>query len=117
MRNERGIAMAICLFVLAMLSGVTAAALSMSRADVLTSKNYRSASQGLEAAEAGIEHAVAIISNPGVINLLNDIINVYSGGTVPFASTPNPMALNTSFSYRVNVYSYNHATNGLAGLP
>ena len=53
-RNERGIAMAICLFVLAALSGITVAALSMSHSDIVTSRNYRSASQSLAAAEAGI---------------------------------------------------------------
>jgi hypothetical protein len=37
--------MAICLFVLAALSGLTVAALSMSRSDIVTSRNYRSASQ------------------------------------------------------------------------
>jgi hypothetical protein len=108
--------MAICLFAMATLSGLTAAALSMSRADILTARNYRSATQGLEAAEAGIEHAVQIISNPGVVNLTSDVINIWPGQSAPFAASPNPMTLNAAYSYSVQIFAYNGAS-GLTGLP
>lgn len=101
--NERGIAMAICLFVMAMLSGVTAAALSMSRSDLAMSRNYRSASQGLSAAEAGILHAQQIINRVGVIDLRNDIINYWYGGYAPFYAQPRPMTQETRFGYRVRI--------------
>jgi hypothetical protein len=115
MRNERGIAMAMCLFVMAMITGITVAAMTMSRSDILTSRNYRSASQGLDAAEAGIAHAVQIISNPGVLNLKNDIINTWPGGNAPFGANPKPMQQNTKYSYSVQIFNYNRAT-GIAAL-
>jgi len=115
LRNERGIAMALCLFVLALVSGITVAAITMSRSDIVTSRNYRNASQGLDAAEAGLAHAVQIISNPGVVNLTNDIINTWGGGYAPFGANPNPMQQNTAFSYSVKIFAYNSAS-GIAGL-
>jgi hypothetical protein len=102
-RNERGIAMAICIFVLAALSGMTAAALSMSHTDITTSRNYRSATQGLAAAEAGVAHAMQIINQVGVIDLQADIVNVWTGGTAPFGANPNPMQLKTSYAYSVAI--------------
>ena len=113
-KNERGIAMAICLFVMAMLSGVTAAALSMSRSDLAMSRNYRSASQGLSAAEAGIFHAQQIINQVGVINLYNDVIRGASGYTFFFS---RPMTQETRFAYNVKiVQDPYHAGNPNRGL-
>ncbi len=102
-RNERGIAMAICIFVLAALSGMTVAALSMSHSDITTSRNYRSASQGLAAAEAGIAHAVQIINQVGVIDLHADVVNVWTGGMAPFGANPNPMQQKASYAYSVSI--------------
>jgi hypothetical protein len=101
--NERGIAMAICLFVLAALSGLTVAALSMSRADIVTSRNYRSASQGLAAAEAGVAHAVQLINQVGVVDLHADVVNAWSGGLAPFGANPSPMQQKTSYAYSVAI--------------
>jgi hypothetical protein len=98
--NDKGIAMALCLFVMAMLSGITVAALAMSRSDVIMSRNYRSGSQGLAAAEAGIMHAIQVVNNVGVINLQNDVIGPW-GGSAPFGTAT--MTQNTSYSYSVAV--------------
>ncbi len=102
-RNERGIAMAICIFVLAALSGMTAAALNMSHTDITTARNYRSANQGLAAAEAGIAHAVQMINQVGVIDLHADVVNVWTGGSAPFGANPNPMQLKASYAYSVAI--------------
>ena len=102
LRNERGIAMAICLFTMAMLAGLTAAALSMSRSDVLTTRNYRSASQGLEAAEAGINHAVQIISNPGVGPVGLDIIDPRT-----WTYIASKQVTNTHFAYQLHSLTWN----------
>src|SRR6185369_15567276 len=115
LRNERGIAMAMCLFVMALVSGITVAAITMSRSDIVTSRNYRSASQGLDAAEAGLAHAVQMISTPGILNVQNDVINVWPGGYAPFGANPKPMQQNTNYSYSVQIFAYNSAT-GIAGL-
>ena len=101
--NERGIALAICLFVLAALSGMTVAALSMSRSDIVTARNYRSASQGLATAEAGLAHAIQIINQVGVISLHADVVNVWAGGAAPFAANPNPMQQKASYAYAVTI--------------
>jgi hypothetical protein len=102
-RNERGIAIALCLFVMAMLAGLTAAALSISRSDVLMSRNYRSAAQDLAAAEAGLVHAIQIINQTGIINLRNDVIDSWPGGQAPFATSPNPVMQQTSYAYAVTI--------------
>ena len=107
--------MAMCLFVLALISGITVAAITMSRSDIVTSRNYRSASQGLDAAEAGLAHAVQMISTPGILNVQNDVINVWAGGYAPFGANPKPMQQNTNYSYSVQIFPYNSAT-GIAGL-
>jgi len=98
--DEKGIAMALCLFVLAMLSGLTVAALSMSRSDIVGSRNYQSGAQGLAAAEAGVVHAVRLINQVGVINLHNDVIQVW-GGPAPF--NPHPVDQKTAYSYSVAI--------------
>jgi hypothetical protein len=103
MKNERGIALAICLFVLAALSGLTVAALSMSRSDIVTSRNYRSASQALAAAEAGMAHALQIINQVGVVDLHADVVNTWAGGNAPFGANPNPMQQKTSYAYSVSI--------------
>jgi Tfp pilus assembly protein PilX len=113
-RNERGIALAICLFVLAALTGLTVAALSMSRSDIVTSRNYRSASQGLAAAEAGIAHAVQIINQVGVIDLKSDVFDVWPSHNAPFASNPQTMSQKASYNYSVSLLSplaWNASTN------
>src|SRR5215203_4249255 len=102
-QNERGIAIAICLFALAILSSITVAAMSSSRSNMLTSRNYRSASQGLSAAEAGIAHAVQIINTVGVINLTSDVVNVWPGGLAPFGSNPQTMQQKTTYNYNVAI--------------
>jgi hypothetical protein len=101
--DERGIAMALCLFVLAALSGMTVAALNMSRSDIVTARNYRSASQGLATAEAGLAHAIQIINQVGVISLHADVVNVWPGGAAPFGANPNPMQQKTSYAYAVTI--------------
>jgi len=116
MKSERGIAMAICLFVMAMLAGLTAAALSMSRVDILTARNYRSASQGLAAAEAGVFHAMQIINQVGVLNLQNDVINVWSGGSAPFGSNPYAMQQKTSYGYRALIAADTYNGGGNRGV-
>ena len=103
MKDQDGIAMAICLFVMAMLSGITAAALSMSRSDLAMSRNYRSASQGLATAEAGVLHAQQIINRVGVIDLRNDVIDYWSGRYAPFSANPRPMTQETRFAYSVQI--------------
>jgi len=101
--DERGFALVGAIFVMALLVGLTAAAQRMSQADVVTARNYRSASQGLYAAEAGIAHAVAIINQVGVIDLRNDVINVWLSHKAPFPASPNPMARQTSYTYDVTI--------------
>ena len=102
-KSQRGFAMVICMFVLAALSGITAAALSMSHSDIVTSRNYRSASQGLAAAEAGIAHAVQLINQVGVIDLRADVVNTWPSHQAPFASNPQAMQQKTSYAYRVAI--------------
>jgi hypothetical protein len=99
--NERGLAMAICIFVVAMLLALTAAAQRMSVSDVYMSRNYRSAAQGLYAADAGIMHAIGLINQVGVINLQNDFINVWSGGLAPFGTSA--MTQQASYNYNVTL--------------
>ena len=112
--NERGIAMAICLFVLAALSGLTVAALNMSRADIVTSRNYRGASQGLAAAEAGLDHAVQTINIVGVIDLHADIVNTWSGGA-PFGAAALPEKESYSYAVTIDEDPY-HATDVNRGV-
>jgi len=102
--NERGLAVVTCIiFVLAFLVGVTAAVHRMGQADVNMARNYRSANQGLYAAEAGIKHAVAMINEAGVIDLKSDVIDKWPNAQAPFAASPNPMARQTSFAYQVTI--------------
>jgi len=101
--NERGFAMVTAIFVMAMLIGVTAAALRMGQLDIVTTRNYRSASQCLFAAEAGVAHAVGIINQAGVVNLQNDVYNVWTGHQAPFAANPQPMAQMAGYFYSVSI--------------
>lgn len=100
--NERGFAMAIGIFVVAVLLALTAAAQRMSVSDVYMARNYRSAAQGLYAAEAGVMHAMAVINQAGVINLQNDVINYWTGGA-PFGTAAMPQQ--ASYSYNVTISS------------
>ena len=102
-KDERGFAMAIAIFVLAVLISVTAAALRMSQADIFAARNYRSGSQALFAAEAGINHAIMIINQGGaggVTNLQNDAVN---GWSAIWGGSAKAMAQLTSYSYNVTL--------------
>ncbi len=101
-KDERGFAIVIAIFVLATLISVTAAALRMGQADIVASRNYRSGSQALYAAQAGVVHAMMIVNaggTGGVTNLQNDAINGWSG-TWGGAKT---MPTVTSYSYNVTL--------------
>jgi hypothetical protein len=111
--NQNGMAMAVCLFVLAMLSGLTVAALSMSQTDIVRSHNYESGVEGLAAAEAGVAHAVQLIDQVGVVNLHNDFIAVW-GGAAPF--NPHAMNQNTTYSYSVALADDPYHAVGNRGL-
>jgi hypothetical protein len=102
LKNERGLIMAMSIFVVAVLLALTAAAHRMSLSDVTMSRNYRSAAQGLYAAEAGIFHAMSVINQAGVINLQNDFISVW-GGPAPFGTASMPQ--NASYNYNVTLTS------------
>ncbi len=111
--NEKGIALALCLFLMAMLSGLTVAALTMSQSDIVRARNYESGTEGLVAAEAGVAHAVRLINQVGVVNLHNDFIQVW-GGNAPF----NPHAVNqdTAYSYSVTLVDDPYHAAGNRGL-
>ncbi|MBI3770910.1 MAG: pilus assembly PilX N-terminal domain-containing protein [Deltaproteobacteria bacterium] len=102
-KDERGFAMVTAIFVMAMLIGVTAAALRMSQSDIAASRNYRGSSQSLFAAEAGVAHAVGIINQAGVINLQNDVYGVWTGHQAPFGASPQPMAQQAGYFYSVSI--------------
>jgi len=101
--DERGFAMVTAIFVMALLIGITAASLRMGQSDILTSRNYRAASQSLFAAEAGIAHAVGIINQTGVVDLQNDVYGVWTGHNAPFGASPQPMAQASGYFYSVSI--------------
>ncbi len=102
-KDERGFAMVIAIFVLAMLISVTAAALRMSQSDIVATRNYRSGSQALYAAQAGVNHAVMIINQGGaggVTNLQNDAVTGWSG---LWGGSAKSMPQLASYSYNVTL--------------
>jgi len=101
--DERGITIAIVLFLMTIMTALTAAAFSISRTEIQTSRNYRSGTQALYAAEAGMAHAIAIINQVGVVNLQNDVYNVWTDHKAPFDTNPQAMAQRTNYSYDVVV--------------
>ena len=101
--DHRGFALVTIVFVLLMLAGLTPVAYKMSQAAIKTSRNHRSATQALYAAEAGVAHAIMLINQVGVINLTNDVITQWPGAGAPFPTNPNPMPNQANFAYQASI--------------
>src|SRR3990172_8144209 len=63
-RDERGVALPLALFALVLLSGLLLAFLGMSLHEPQIAQNHGSASKALHIADAGIEHAWAVVPSP-----------------------------------------------------
>ena len=99
--RERGIALGIALFGIALLSLVLAASLLVGSSDARATRAYRRTSQVHLVAEAGILHAVQVANRSagiGVENYQNDVYNQWAALWTPASKTFLPLS---GFSYSV----------------
>jgi hypothetical protein len=73
--GERGVALALALFVMAALTVGATSALFIGSEDIKASRNYRGAAQAHFAAESGLTRAVQRINQVGVIDFKNEIVD------------------------------------------
>jgi len=96
--RERGMALALTLFAVAILSVAGASALVIGSSGIRATRNYRGSTQVHLAAEAGISEALQAINGPGVIDFENGVVglwdDLYGSGSRAFP----PLA---GFSYTV----------------
>src|SRR5262249_31351088 len=76
--GERGVALALALFVMAALTVGATSALYIGSEDIKATRNYRGAVQAHFAAESGITRAVQRINQVGVIDFKNEIVDEWS---------------------------------------
>src|SRR5262249_28335720 len=93
--RERGMALAIVLFAIALLSLVLASGLQVGASDARATRSYRRTTQIHFVAESGILHAVQVANRSagiGVENFQNDVVNnwgtIWSPGTKTFSPVP-----------------------------
>ena len=94
-QRERGIALAIALFGIALLSLVLAASLLVGASDARATRAYRRTTQVHLAAEAGILHAVQVANRAagiGVANYQNDVYNNWATLWTPSTKTFLPLS-------------------------
>src|SRR5262252_10287655 len=99
--RERGIALAIALFGIALLSIVLAASLLVGASDARATRNYRRTAQVHLVAESGILHAVQVANRAagiGVENYQNDVYNNWATLWTPSTKTFSALS---GFSYSV----------------
>lgn len=118
--DEKGMVLVVVIMLLTALVIIGFAAINMTNTDMKISANYRSGSQALYIAEAGLENArdqlriniaggstmsqllAARVGTNGVLSNSNEVANFYSGGG--FVSDDIPYITNTTFgagTYRV----------------
>lgn len=73
--GERGVALALALFVMAALTVGATSALFIGGEDIKASRNYRGAAQAHFTAESGLTHAIQRINQVGVIDFQNEIVD------------------------------------------
>src|SRR5690349_18477909 len=100
-QNERGIALAIALFGIALLSLVLAASLLVGSSDARATRAYKRTSQVHLVAESAILHAVQVANRSagiGVANYQSDVYNQWGTIWSPNTKTFSPLS---GFSYSV----------------
>jgi hypothetical protein len=95
---ERGIAMVVALFVLALLTVVAATSSLIGTTDVRATRNYRGASQAHFVAESAIAEAVQRINAVGVVNYQNDVANHWS---TLWGATTHQFPAASGYTYKV----------------
>jgi len=97
--NERGLALALALFTLAVTMLVAAGGFLVGSADIRATRNYRGASQAHYVAESAILQATQVTNQTGVLNFQNEVVTVWGTlfGTGPRAFAPLP-----GYSYTVS---------------
>lgn len=92
LKNNRGIALAVVIMIMAILLSITGASLLFSSLNIKTASNLKTAGGAIYAADAGIQHALALIPN-------GTNFTYGSGATlVPFTLFPTPVS---DYSYVV----------------
>ena len=89
--GERGVAMALALFVMAAMMVGATSALFVGADDIQASRNYRGAAQAHFAAESGLTHALQTINAVGVVNFQNEIVDEWDDNW--FGATEQSFAL------------------------
>src|SRR5215470_11006129 len=97
-RAERGLALVIALFVMAVLLMVSSTAMLIGGSDMRATRNYRRVSQARLAAESGIAHAVQTVNATGVFNFNNEVVGQW--GTI-FGAGSKTFAPVSGFTYTV----------------
>lgn len=98
-RGERGLALVIALFSMAVLLMMAGSSLLVGGTELRATRNYRRAGQVRFAAEAGISHVVQVVNGPGILHFQNDVVSPWS--TVFGTGSRNFAALN-GFTYSVS---------------
>lgn len=92
--NDRGIALVVCLMIMALILSMVGVGLMVSGLNLRTASNYTTASHALQVADAGIQHAMVAIVPTGAFNYGTDPNNP----AVVVPATPFPP---TAYSYAV----------------
>src|SRR5512145_923173 len=78
-RGERGMALVIALFVMAVLLMVASSSMLVGSAGMRATRNMRAASQAHFVAESAISEALQRINGPGVVHFENDVVDGWTG--------------------------------------
>src|SRR5262245_58112450 len=90
--GERGVALALALFVMAALTVGATSALFIGSEDIKASRHYRSAAQAHFTAEAGLTHAIRRLDQVGVIDFKNEIVDEWSSNWFGATAQTFPLA-------------------------
>src|SRR5262245_33569048 len=97
-RAERGMALVIALFVMAVLLMVSGTAMLIGGSDLRATRNYRRISQARFAAESAISHAVQRVNTNGTVHFKNEIVD---GWSALFGAGSKTFAPISGFTYTV----------------
>src|SRR5262245_49135708 len=123
LHDERGVALALALFLMSALSVLAASMMFLSQTETYSSMNYRMMSQARYAAEAGVQRAGNFLFDPaqyaksGTTNPLDPLAN-YDFSTSPVKYNGNPVILSTipgvvsNYPVAAVVTAFNNAAQG-----